>query len=126
MSKEGQPLSPHLTIYRWPISMTLSILHRITGVAMSVGFIVFVLWLEAIAYDAVSFDAVMNVLRSFVGQLMLFGWCFALFFHLANGIRHLVWDTGRLFEKSQADASAWVVLIVAVVMTAAYWLLIRA
>ena len=106
MTTEERPLSPHLTIYRWPISMTLSILHRITGVAMSVGFIVFVLWLEAIAYDAVSFDAVMKVLRSFVGQLMLFGWCFALFFHLANGIRHLIWNTDRLFEKSQTDASA--------------------
>ena len=124
MNTEGRPLSPHLTIYRWPISMILSILHRITGVAMSVGLIVFVLWLAAIAFDQSSYESLQSVLATFIGRLLLLGWCFAFFFHLSNGVRHLVWDTGRLFEKQQADTSAWIVLVVAVLMTTAYWLTI--
>ena len=125
MSTEGRPLSPHLTIYRWPVTMTLSILHRMTGVALSVGLIAFVAWLEAIAYDAVPYAAVTEFMGSFPGQVLLLGWCFSFFFHLSNGVRHLIWDTGRLFEKSQADASAWFVLGATVVMTAAFWLLVR-
>jgi succinate dehydrogenase / fumarate reductase cytochrome b subunit len=96
-----------------------------TGVALSVGLIAFVTWLEAIAYDAVSYDAVMQLTGSFIGQVLLLGWCFSFFFHLSNGIRHLIWDTGRLFEKSQADASAWFVLVATAFMTAGFWLLVR-
>ena len=125
MSTEGRPLSPHLTIYRWPITMTLSILHRMTGVALSVGLIAFVAWLEAVAYDAVPYDTVMQFVVSFPGQVLLLGWCFSFFFHLSNGVRHLIWDTGRLFEKSQADASAWFVLVATVILTAGFWLLAR-
>ena len=125
MSTEGRPLSPHLTIYRWPITMTLSILHRMTGVALSVGLIAFVVWLEAIAYDAVPYDTVTALMGSIPGQIFLLGWCFSFFFHLSNGVRHLIWDTGRLFEKSQADASAWFVLVATVVMTAGFWLLVQ-
>lgn len=124
MSTRGRPLSPHLTIYRWPITMTLSILHRMTGVALSVGLIVFVLWLEAIAYDVVPYDGLMNLLNSWPGQLILVGWLFSFFFHLANGIRHLIWDTGRLFEKHEADLSAWFVIVATVVLTAGYWLMV--
>jgi succinate dehydrogenase / fumarate reductase cytochrome b subunit len=124
MSKDERPLSPHLTIYRWPITMTLSILHRITGVAMAVGLIAFVFWLEAIAYEAVSYDLFSNLSQSVLGQIALLGWLFSFFFHLSNGIRHLVWDTGRMFEKRQADLSAWGVLIATVVMTACYWVIV--
>lgn len=124
MSKEERPLSPHLTIYRWPITMTLSILHRITGVALAVGFVAFVVWLEAIAFDVVSYRAFRDVSQSTAGQLMLLGWLFCFFFHLSNGIRHLVWDSGRMFEKNQADLSAWFVLVSAVVLTGAYWVIV--
>jgi len=121
MSKEGQPLSPHLTIYRWPISMMLSILHRITGVALAVGFVAFTMWLEAIAFDAVSYESFYGLMQSVLGQVALVCWLFCFFLHLSNGIRHLVWDTGRLFEKQQADFSAWLVLVAAAALTAAYW-----
>ena len=104
--------------------MTLSILHRITGVALAVGLIAFVFWLESIAYAAVSYDLFSSLANSLLGQLALLGWLFSFFFHLANGIRHLIWDTGRMFEKRQADLSAWAVLIAAVVMTACYWVVI--
>lgn len=122
MSKEERPLSPHLTIYRWPITMTLSILHRMTGFALSVGLVAFVVWLEAIAWDVVPYDSLSSAMQSMIGQVLLLGWLFSFSFHFANGIRHLIWDTGRLFEKRQADTSAWIVLVAAVLMTAGYWL----
>ena len=121
MTTDGRPLSPHLTIYRWPITMVLSIFHRLTGVALSVGLVAFVLWVEAIAYDFIPYDAVYSFMQSVPGQVLLLGWCFSFFFHLANGVRHLIWDTGRLFEKQQADRSAWFVLAVSTLLTLFYW-----
>jgi len=124
MSKEGRPLSPHLTIYRWPITMTLSILHRMTGVALAVGLVAFVFWLEAIAYEAVPYDLFNEIAHSLIGQIALLGWLFSFFFHLSNGIRHLIWDTGRMFEKRQADMSAWFVIVASIVLTACYWVVL--
>lgn len=121
MSNHDRPLSPHLSIYRWPITMALSILHRMTGVAMSLGFVVLVAWLFDAASGPESYAVFLSMMGSVVGKLLLIGWSFAFFFHLANGVRHLVWDTGRGFEKSQANTSAWFVLISAVVLTAAFW-----
>ena len=121
MNTSGRPLSPHLTIYRWPITMVLSIIHRITGVALSVGLVALVVWLEAIAYDFIPYDLVLAFMRSLPGRVVLFGFSFAFFFHLSNGIRHLIWDTGRLFEKRQVDTSAWIVLLASVSMTLFYW-----
>ena len=121
MNTSGRPLSPHLTIYRWPITMVLSIIHRITGVALSVGLVALVAWLGVIAYDFIPYDPVLAFMRSLSGQVVLFGFSFAFFFHLSNGIRHLIWDTGRLFEKRQVDMSAWIVLLASVSMTLFYW-----
>ena len=122
MNTSGQPLSPHLTIYRWPITMVLSIIHRITGVALSVGLVALVAWLAVIAYDFIPYDPVLAFMRSLPGRVVLFGFSFAFFFHLSNGIRHLIWDTGRLFENRQVDMSAWIVLLASVSMTLFYWL----
>ena len=121
MNTSGRPLSPHLTIYRWPITMVLSIIHRITGVALSVGLVALVAWLAVIAYDFIPYDPVLAFMRSLPGRVVLFGFSFAFFFHLSNGIRHLIWDTGRLFEKRQVDTSAWIVLLASVSMTLFYW-----
>ena len=101
--------------------MTLSILHRATGVAMAVGLVALAAWLVSAASGAADYDRFMALMSTLVGRLLLIGWSFAFFFHLANGIRHFVWDTGRGFEKRQANASAWFVLLLAVSMTAAYW-----
>ena len=117
----NRPLSPHLSIYRWPITMTLSILHRMTGVALSIGFIVLAGWLFDAAAGAQTYDKMYAMLDNWFGCVLLVGWSFAFFLHMANGIRHLVWDTGRGFEKSQANASAWFVLILAIVLTALFW-----
>ena len=99
MSHHERPLSPHLSIYRWPITMTVSILHRATGLGLRAGFIVFCL----------------------VGRLFFVALSFAFFLHLANGLRHLVWDVGRGFEIRTANASAWFVIIFAVVLTGLFW-----
>jgi len=124
MSDTKSPLSPHLSIYRWPITMTLSILHRVTGVAMSVGLIILCAWLISAAAGAADYERVVSLLSTMIGKLMLIGFSFAFFFHLANGVRHLVWDLGYGFEIHQANASAWFVLLLAGGMTAAYWILL--
>jgi len=121
MSNNGRPLSPHLSIYRWPITMTTSILHRATGVALSVGFIVLTAWLFGAAMGAELYMVFLSYMSSIIGQALLIGWSFAFFFHLSNGVRHLVWDSGRGFEKSTANTSAWFVLILAVILTALFW-----
>jgi succinate dehydrogenase / fumarate reductase cytochrome b subunit len=121
MSNHGRPLSPHISIYRWPITMVLSILHRMTGIALSLGFIVLVAWLFDAASGPEAYSVFESVMGSLVGKLLLIGWSFAFFFHLANGARHLLWDTGRGMEIEEANRSSWVVLIGAIVLTAAFW-----
>ena len=121
MSNHNRPLSPHLSIYRWPITMTLSILHRGTGVALSIGFVVLSMWLFDASGSPESYLIFMSLMDTKVGLVLLVGWSFSFFFHLANGIRHLVWDVGLGFEISQANASAWFVLVTSVVLTAFFW-----
>ena len=121
MSNNGRPLSPHLSIYRWPITMTTSILHRATGLGLSVGFIVLVGWLLDASVGAETYSAMISYLDTTLGRVLLVGWSFAFFYHLANGVRHLVWDAGRGFEKAQANASSWFVIILSVVLTSLFW-----
>lgn len=121
MNDSGRPLSPHLSVYRWPITMTLSILHRATGAALSIGFVVLGIWLTGAADGGETYAVVTGFLRSGVGWLLLIGWSYAFFFHLANGVRHLFWDAGRGFEKPQANASAWFVVVLSIALTLAFW-----
>lgn len=121
MSNYDRPLSPHLSIYRWPITMALSILHRMTGVALSLGFVVLAVWLFDIASGPDVYAVFHKYMGTLIGKLLLIGWSFAFFYHLSNGARHLVWDTGRGFEKEHASASAWLVLAAAIVLTAVFW-----
>lgn len=121
MNNSGRPLSPHLSVYRWPISMTLSILHRMTGVALSAGLVVYVAWLMAAAGDAAAYQQFVELMQTPFGRIAMVGWSFAFFFHLFNGIRHLFADTGRGFEKSQANNSAWAVVVCSVMLTLVYW-----
>jgi succinate dehydrogenase / fumarate reductase, cytochrome b subunit len=124
MSNTESPLSPHVSVYRWPITMTLSILHRITGMAMSFGLLVFAGWLLVAVAGGSDYASFIALMSTSIGRLFLIGWSFAFFLHLANGVRHLFWDFGHGFEKQQADASAWFVLILAVISTAAFWVLL--
>ena len=121
MSNSGRPLSPHISIYRWPITMALSILHRATGVAMAVGLIVLAAWLMNAAAGPDQYLRFQMLMSTMLGRLLLIGWSLAFFYHLSNGIRHLVWDSGRGFEKAQANRSSYVVLTSAAVLTALFW-----
>ena len=121
MKQSARPLSPHLSVYRWPITMMLSILHRASGVALSIGLLVFAAWLLVVSGEARVYTSFVELLASPLGRAALFAWSAAFFFHLANGIRHLVWDAGRGFEKSQANRSSWFVVAFTVVATLAFW-----
>jgi succinate dehydrogenase / fumarate reductase cytochrome b subunit len=104
--------------------MTLSILHRATGVGMAIGFVVLAAWLVSAAAGPAEYERFSLLMATPVGQLLLIGWTFAFFYHLANGVRHLFWDAGYGFEKHQANASAWFVLILAIASTAVFWLVL--
>ncbi len=122
MSTKKRPLSPHMQIYRLPLSSVLSFLHRITGVALAVGLLLLVYWLLAVASGPEAYNAVQAFNASIVGRTLLFGWTFALFYHLCNGIRHLVWDTGHGYELPDIYRSGWLVVGVSVVLTVLVWM----
>lgn len=117
----SRPLSPHLQIYRPQITSVLSISHRATGLALSLGTLLLVWWLVALARGPEAFASVQSFVGSWLGRLLLLGWTFSLFFHLANGIRHLCWDAGYGFEIKTAEISGWVVVGAAAVLTVIVW-----
>ena len=118
-----RPLSPHLGVYKFMYTMSLSILHRMTGIAATLGFFVFVWWLMALATGHDAYDRVMRLLGTPVAKLLLVGFTFAFVYHFCNGIRHLVWDTGRGLERAQARRSGYLVVVVSLLLTAlAVWL----
>ena len=123
MAQPDRPLSPHLQVYRWQITMTLSILHRITGVALGIGTLLMAYWLIAIAAGPEAFATAQDLVGSIVGRIVLLGFTFALAFHFSNGIRHLFWDTGKGFELSTVHTSGWIVVIASVVLTLGTWIL---
>ena len=116
-----RPLSPHLTIYRPAITMTMSIVHRITGGALYFGTLLVAWWLTAAAGPQSYFDFVNGIFGSWFGRLVLFGYTWALMHHMAGGIRHLIWDTGVGLEKHTASKIAWATLAVSVVLTILIW-----
>jgi succinate dehydrogenase / fumarate reductase cytochrome b subunit len=122
MATNNRPLSPHLQVYRPQLTSVLSILHRLTGIALALGTLLLVWWLIAAATGPTAFDNVQSFIGSIFGRVLLFGWSFALFYHLCNGIRHLVWDSGRGFEISSAYASGWLVVIASAVLTVISWI----
>jgi succinate dehydrogenase / fumarate reductase cytochrome b subunit len=116
-----RPLSPHLQVYRPQLTSVLSITHRATGVALAAGTLLLVWWLVATATGPEQFVTVQAVMGSWLGKLVLLGWTVSLFFHLANGIRHLFWDAGLGFELKTAYASGWVVVAATIVLTVLAW-----
>lgn len=123
MTTQNRPLSPHLDVYKLPLTAILSISHRISGVGLSVGTLLLACWLTAAATGPDAYEAVNGFLGSWFGKLLMFLWSFALFYHMCNGIRHLFWDTGRGFERDQVEKSAKAVLIAAAVLTVLTWIL---
>ena len=121
MPVRARPLSPHLEVYRWQIGNTLSILHRITGVALAFGIVALAYWLVAIAGGEDTYETAHGFFAGPFGLVFLIGWTFSFLFHLLNGIRHLFWDAGYGFERTQRHTSGWVAALGAVVLTACVW-----
>jgi len=118
-----RPLSPHLGVYKFMYTMSLSILHRITGCVATVGFLLLAYWLMALASGPEDYAEAMRLLSSPLARLLLVGFTFSFIYHFCNGIRHLVWDTGRGLERAQARRSGAAVVVAALLLTAlAVWL----
>ena len=123
MSSGNRPLSPHLQIYRPQLTAVLSILHRLTGVALAPGTLLLVYWLAAAAAGPEAFATAQMLVGSIIGRLLLLGWTFALFYHLCNGIRHLVWDAGYGLELPDLYRSGWLVVFASGALTLGGWAL---
>ena len=122
----NRPISPFMfpNWYRFQITSALSIFHRFTGIALAVGSILLTWWLISVAASGHIFEATHAFMVSPIGILLLIGWSIAFFFHLCNGVRHLVWDTGYGFELHQAHRSGYIVLAITVVLTVLTWLFV--
>jgi succinate dehydrogenase / fumarate reductase, cytochrome b subunit len=122
MTHDNRPLSPDMQIYRPQLTSVLSISHRVTGIALSVGTLLLISWLVAAAEGPQAYSAVRGFIHSWLGLLLMFGLTFSLFFHLCNGIRHLVWDAGYGFELRTVYASGWAVVMASTALTIAAWI----
>lgn len=123
-STRQRPLSPFLTVYRWQYTMALSILHRVTGCALSVGLLLFAYWLVAAASGPAAYATAHSFFAHPLVRVLLIGFSFAFFYHLLNGARHLTWDTGHGLERKAARLSGWIVFLGAFATTALFWLLV--
>ncbi len=121
MGQHQRPLSPHLQIHRPQLTLILSIVHRITGMALVFGLLLLTWWLIAAAAGPEAFGVAQAFLGSWFGLLVLFGLSLALFYHLCNGVRHLIWDSGHLLEIEGVQRSGWIMLVAAVVLTIIAW-----
>jgi succinate dehydrogenase / fumarate reductase cytochrome b subunit len=126
MATDKRPLSPHLQVYRPQLTSVLSIMHRGTGVFLAIGTVLLVYWLVAVASGEEAYDHAQAVLGSLLGQLVLFLWTLALFYHLCNGIRHLFWDSGYGFELETTYKSGKAVVIASLVLTFLCWIVATA
>jgi succinate dehydrogenase / fumarate reductase cytochrome b subunit len=121
MTTRPRPLSPHLQIYKFTITMAMSIIHRITGIALYVGTLLLVLWLGAAAIGEQPLSVVNAVFGSWFGQLVLFGYTWVLFHHMLGGLRHFVWDSVNGFEPGVRERLAWANIILSVILTLLAW-----
>ncbi|MGH8224974.1 MAG: succinate dehydrogenase, cytochrome b556 subunit [Gammaproteobacteria bacterium] len=130
MTSDSMPIAPHIGIYRWRITMTLSILHRASGIVLYSGALGLVYWLLALSLGPHAFATASWFFHLWIGQALLCLWSLAFFYHLLNGIRHLFWDAGHGFDKPIHKASGalayrvsgWLVVVSALVLTAAAWI----
>jgi succinate dehydrogenase / fumarate reductase cytochrome b subunit len=125
-SARVRPTSPHLWIYRWQIGNSLSILHRLTGIALALGLPALCYWLTSLAAGEQSYAAAAKLFGGPLGRASLIGWTFAFLYHLLNGVRHLFWDAGYGFERTQRQASGWFAVLGSIALTLCVWGLIFA
>ena len=121
MSNRSHPTSPHLQIYRLPLTALLSITHRITGVILAIGCAVLICVLAAAAESAAAYEMIAAHFATWYGQIFLLGLVFSLYLHFCNGVRHLIWDVGYGFELDTVDLTAKLAIVLAVILTVATW-----
>lgn len=119
--KVQRPTSPHLQVYKLPLTALISIFHRMTGAGLSVGMILVAGFLFAAASGEKYYDMVMGFAISPLGLVILALWSFALYFHMFNGIRHMIWDTGRCLSKEASTRGNYIIIISSLLVTAATW-----
>lgn len=120
-SKANRPLSPYIQIWRWHMTMAMSIVHRITGVALYGGTLILAVWLIAAATGPRQFEAVNRLLSSWPGRIVLFGYTWALIHHMLGGLRYFVWDFGLALGKPARDRIAIANLVLSIALTVALW-----
>lgn len=118
-----RPLSPHLMIYRWPVTMVMSIVHRITGGGLYFGTLLVAWWLIAAAAGPNAYSIFATVMNSYLGRLVLFGYTWALLHHMLGGVRHLIWDTGYGFSAAERERLSFATAIGSVSLTVILWVL---
>lgn len=121
-SPDTRPISPHLQVYKQPITALVSISHRITGVINSVALVLLV-WVLASAAGQGDYGMAGSIIQSWFGKLLMFGFTFTLYFHFCNGIRHLFWDIGKGFELEDANRSAKICIAAAAVLSVVTWII---
>ena len=121
MADTRRPLSPHMQVYRWQVQMVSSILHRATGIALAFGSLLVIYGLVQLAAGEDSFNQFKSIIGSPVGMLLLIGWSWALFYHLCNGIRHLIQDDGAGYAIAQFVRSSWLSVAGSIVLTVLVW-----
>ena len=119
MAQIQRPIAPHIQIYKPQISTVLSILHRITGVGLGLGSLLFAWWLVAAASGPEAYGDVEAFIASILGRVILLGFTWALFYHLCNGIRHLSWDTVSGMDLPTMHRSGWLVVVASLLLTLA-------
>ena len=125
MAESKHPLSPHLQVYRLPLTALVSITHRITGFVNAAGSIILVALLAAAAYSPETYSAALPHLAAWYGQVLLAAFVFGVYLHFCNGLRHLFWDVGYGFDLKVVDTTAKLAIVVALLLTAATWLVAR-
>lgn len=119
----ARPMSPHLSVWRWHITMATSILHRATGVALYVGALIAAAWAIALAKGPEAYGDFKALMGSPIGLIVMFGLTVSFFYHLANGVRHLVWDAGHGFEVKSANVTSVAVFAFAAGATVVVWII---
>jgi succinate dehydrogenase / fumarate reductase, cytochrome b subunit len=122
MTNTNRPLSPHLQVYRWQLTMVLSIVHRATGIALCAGVPFLLYWIWSLTASENGYYQAQAFFASAIGRIILFGFSVSLFYHLCNGIRHLVWDAGKCLELPAVYRSGRVVVVATAVLTVIAWI----
>jgi len=120
---DKRPMSPHVQVWKWHLTMASSILHRVTGVGNYLGIILVIAWLFATAVGPDLYEPLAGLTGSIWGQLILFGFTLSVCYHLLNGLRHLVMDTGKGYPPKFASFTAGLVIVLAFALAVAIWYL---